>query len=192
MAQKDVLLVRTALVPVVIVIIVYTPSIKALNLTKFTKWEVKKKKTPGECNFGPSVHKSPIALQFSPKLSLGLLVWNLGMIRHFSFAQCAICILLLSFFWRRSEQSIPEANHRQPEDWLCYWIEALLQSGRGCRWRQITAGEFQEKGQTQRKELQRKWKQTSDLPIGNLSFFQLVIRILLLAIEIKALHSDYS
>lgn len=37
MAQKDVLLVRTALVPVVIVIIVYTPSIKALNLTKFTK-----------------------------------------------------------------------------------------------------------------------------------------------------------
>lgn len=110
----------------------------------------------------------------------------LGTIRRFSFAHCAIWIPLSSTFWRRSEQSVPETNHRQPQDWLCDWIEALLQSGCSCRRRQITAGEFQEKGKTQRNEPGRKGKLTS--PLG-ISFLHIVIWILLFAVKIKAMHS---
>lgn len=46
--------------------------------------------------------------------------------------------------------------------------------------------EFQEKGKTQRKEPWRKWTQISDLPNGNLWFLQIVIWILLFAIQSNA------
>lgn len=83
-------------------------------------------------------------LRFSLKLLLRLLARILGMIRHFPSAHHAVWIPLSSTFWRRSKQSPPKANHRQPLDWLCYWIEALLQSGCGCRLRQITARKMQD------------------------------------------------
>lgn len=60
----------------------------------------------------------------------------------------------LSFLFVKTERAIPEENHTRPEDWLCYSMEALLQSVHAWQCRQITDRESQREGENQRKETQ--------------------------------------
>lgn len=62
--------------------------------------------------------------------------------------------LPLLFYFVKTERAIPKENHMRPEGWLCYSIEALLQSVHGWQCRQITDRESQREGKKQRKETQ--------------------------------------
>lgn len=62
--QKDMLVIRVALVPIVHPIIAYTPTTKARNLSKFTKWDEKYNLWKDQLWTWTHVHQCTIALRF--------------------------------------------------------------------------------------------------------------------------------
>lgn len=67
-----------------------------------------------------------------------------------------IQISLLSFFYFvKTEPVIHKENHMRPEGWLCYTIEALLQSVHGYQCWQITDRKHKREGGNKRKETQQ-------------------------------------
>lgn len=99
--QKDMLLIRVALVPIVHPIIVYTPTTKARNLSKFTN-EIKNIMS-GKANFGLKRMSVNALLRYDFSGFVKLLAWILAMtIRFFFFsAHRVIWILISSTFWIR-------------------------------------------------------------------------------------------
>lgn len=82
--------------------------------------------------------------------------------------------LSLLFYFVKTERAIPKENHTRPEGWLCYSIEALLQSVRGWQCRQITDREPQREGEKPKKGNPRRCCQSlSQIPPPPLRTFNL-------------------
>lgn len=104
--QKDVLLIRTALVPVVILII-HKPAIKVLNLTNLTKWEEEeKKKTSRKDDFGLK------ALPIFPEATAKALRSNFG--NDKTFFLCTSCSTNPPLvYFLKMERAIPPQGQSQ-------------------------------------------------------------------------------